>query len=128
MLVANGLVKPAFLPAHKNWQPTLTMHLRLPWPPPLPLCPSQYFKSRATLPSSAYWQGIVKNDSTGLFNFADGTPVPQTYSQVPYAHWAYTYHTKLLQGGLSCKDNYPSTIRARIVDLYICNGLKAGVI
>lgn len=78
------------------------MHLRLPWPPPLPLCPSQYFKSRATLPSSAYWQGIVKNDSTGLFNFADGTPVPQTYSQVPYAHWAYTYHTKLLQGGLSC--------------------------
>lgn len=62
--------------------------------------PLQYFKSKATLPSTAYWHGIIKNDT--LFTFADHSPVPNNYSSSPYAHWAFSYHAKLQQGGLNC--------------------------
>jgi hypothetical protein len=44
----------------------------------------QYFKGKS-LPSSAYWLGIVKNGTE--FVFADGTTLPQNVSELPYAHW-----------------------------------------
>ena len=64
-------------------------------------CPTlQYFGAKKSLPGTAYWHGVVRNGTT--FTFADGSPVPNNYSTSPYSHWAYTYHTKLAQGGLAC--------------------------
>jgi hypothetical protein len=67
-------------------------------------CPSQYFKSKSTLPSTGYWLGVVANtsDSSGGFMFADNSTVPQNYSAMPYAHWAWNYNTKRSAGGYSC--------------------------
>ncbi len=60
----------------------------------------QYFKAKGTLPATAYWHGVVRTAVN--FSFADGSPVPNTYSDSPYAHWGASYQAKLSAGGLSC--------------------------
>jgi hypothetical protein len=60
----------------------------------------QYFKAQGTLPTMAYWHGVVRNAVS--FTFADGSPVPNNYSDSPYAHWGASYLAKLAGGGLSC--------------------------
>jgi hypothetical protein len=64
--------------------------------------PPQYFKSKASLPSTAYWHGVERNESTNTFQYVDASPLPNNYSEVPYAHWAHLYHSKLQQPGLNC--------------------------
>ncbi len=59
----------------------------------------QYFKSKSTLPTTGYWFGLSANASGGPgYSWLDGTPVHQNYSVEPYAHWSWSYHTKLAGG------------------------------
>jgi hypothetical protein len=40
------------------------------------------------LPTSSYWVGISRDDNTVPFAFIDGTTIPQTASNSPWAHWS----------------------------------------
>ena len=62
----------------------------------------QYFASKRTLPSTAYWFGVVADPSSSGFLFMDNTTVAPNTSTVPFAHWGWNYNTKLAQGGYRC--------------------------
>jgi hypothetical protein len=61
----------------------------------LPRCaPSHYCSpARSMLPTTSYWVGISRDDNTVPFAFIDGTTIPQTASNSPWAHWSSQTNT-----------------------------------
>ena len=45
------------------------------------------------LPTQSYWIGVSRDDNTVPFAFLDGTTLPQTASNSPYAHWSWQTNT-----------------------------------
>jgi hypothetical protein len=48
------------------------------------------------LPSTTYWLGLTRDDSTLPFQFLDGTQLAQTPSNEPYAtyaHWSWNMNS-----------------------------------
>ena len=71
------------------------------------------------LPTQSYWIGASRDDAAVPFTLQDGTTLPQTASNTPYAHWSWNINTlayditkptwNCIQVGCSCNSSGASS-------------------